>query len=303
LGEFVNLFTNNLLPIFLIVGASFLFGRYTGVSPRPLSQLVFHLFSPCLLFTLLTTNRLSGSEITRVMLFAVACTLVIGALTFIFGAGFRLERRMLAGVMLATMFMNAGNFGLPVVLFAFGETALSYASLYFVTSAILAYTLGSVIASLGSVNLLGALLNLIKVPSLYALILALIFLATGWQVPLPLERTFKLLGDASIPSMLVLLGLQLQTAVWSKNSIPMTLAGSMRLLVSPLVALLLIPFFGLVGPARQALVLQAAMPTAVLTTVLATEFNAEPSFVSATVLLTTILTPLTLTPLLAFLGA
>lgn len=303
MGELVNLFTANLLPIFLIVGASFLFGRYTGVSPRPLSQLVFHLFSPCLLFTLLTTNRLSGDEISRVMLFAVSCTLIIGGLTFLIGAGFRLERRMLAGVMLATMFMNAGNFGLPVVLFAFGEVALSYASLYFVTSAILAYTLGSVIASLGSVNLLGALTNLLKVPSVYALALALIFLATGWQVPVPLERTFKLLGDASIPSMLVLLGLQLQTAVWSNHSLPMTLASGMRLLVSPFVALLLIPLFGLAGPARQALVLEAAMPTAVLTTVLATEFNAEPSFVSATVLATTLLTPLTLTPLLAFLGA
>ena len=303
MGELLSLFTNNLLPIFLIVGASFLFGRYTGVSPRPLSQLVFHLFSPCLLFTLLTQNRLSGSEISRVMLFAVACTLLVGALTWIFGASFRLQRRMLAGVMLSSMFMNAGNFGLPVVLFAFGETALSYASLYFVTSAILAYTLGAVIASLGSVNLVSALVNLLKVPSVYALALALVFLATGWKVPMPLERTFKLLGDASIPSMLVLLGLQLQTAVWSNNSLPMTLAGSMRLLVSPMIAFLLIPLFGLAGPARQALILEAAMPTAVLTTVLATEFNAEPSFVSATVLITTMLTPLTLTPLLAILGA
>jgi predicted permease len=303
LGNLVGLFTNNLLPIFLIVGASFLFGRFTGLSPRPLSQLVFHLFSPCLLFTLLTQNRLSGGEISRVMLFALVCILLIGAITYLLGAGFRLDRRMLAGVMLSSMFMNAGNYGLPVVLFAFGETALSYASLYFVTSATLAYTLGSVIASLGSVNIFRALGNLVKVPSVYALALALLFLATGWTVPTPLARTFELLGDAAIPCMLVLLGLQLQTAAWSNNSLPMTLAGSMRLLVSPLVAFLLIPLFGLVGPARQALILEAAMPTAVLTTVLATEFNAEPSFVSATVLLTTLLTPLTLTPLLALLGA
>jgi hypothetical protein len=303
LGELLYLFANNLLPIFLIVGASFLFGRYTRISPRPLSQLVFHLFSPSLLFTLLTQNRLSSGEISRVMLFAVACVALIGALTWAFGASFRMERRVLAGVMLSTMFMNAGNFGMPVVLFAFGEVALSYASLYFVTTAILAYTLGAVIASLGTVSLLKAFANLLKVPSVYALALALLFLATGWKVPLPLERTFKLLGDASIPSMLVLLGLQLQTVVWSKNSLPMTLASGMRLLVSPLVAFLLIPLFGLSGPARQALILQAAMPTAVLTTVLATEFNAEPSFVSATVLVTTLLTPLTLTPLLALLGA
>jgi len=118
LSELLSLFTNILLPIFLIVAAGFLFGRYTGISSRPLSQLVFHLFSPCLLFTLLTQNRLSGNEISRVMLFATIFILVIGSLTWVFGRSFRLERRVLAGVMLSTMFMNAGNFGLPVVLFA-----------------------------------------------------------------------------------------------------------------------------------------------------------------------------------------
>jgi malate permease and related proteins len=302
LSELLSLFTNNLLPIFVIVAASFAFGRITKISPRPLSQLVFHLFSPCLLFTLLTQNRLSGGEISRVMLFATVFIVVIGALTWVFGTGFRLERRMMAGVLLSSMFMNAGNFGLPVVMFALDEIALSYASLFFVTSSILAYTFGAIIASLGSVNLRRALMNLLKVPSVYALAVALVFVTTGWIVPVPMERTIKLLGDASIPCMLVLLGLQLQTAVFSKNIIPMTLAGGMRLLAGPAVALLIIPFFGLAGPARQALILEAAMPTAVLTTVLATEFNAEPTFVSTVVLVTTLLTPLTLTPLLRLLG-
>jgi predicted permease len=45
------------------------------------------------------------------------------------------------------------------------------------------------------------------------------------------------------------------------------------------------------------------MPVAVLTTVLALEFEVEPSFVTAAVLITTLLSPLTLTPLLAILGA
>jgi predicted permease len=201
LSELLELFTNN-LPIFTIVAASFLFGRYTGVSPVHFPSF-FHLFSPCLLFTLLTQNRLSGSEI--LMLFATTFILVIGALTWVFGRGLRLERRMLAGVMLSTMFMNAGNFGLPVVLFAFGEVALSYASLYFVTSAILAYTLGAVIASLGSVNLFRALINLLKVPSVYAY-LSRWFSSNRMAIPLPLERTIKLRRCVD-PCMLVLLGL------------------------------------------------------------------------------------------------
>jgi predicted permease len=68
-------------------------------------------------------------------------------------------------------------------------------------------------------------------------------------------------------------------------------------------AILLLPLFGLTGVARQAITIQAGMPAAVLTTALATEFNSDPAFVTAAVFLTTLLSPLTLTPLLSFLGA
>ena len=83
----------------------------------------------------------------------------------------------------------------------------------------------------------------------------------------------------------------------------MVLTSSMRLLVCPLLAVLFLPLFGLAGPARQAITIEAGMPAAVLTTMLATEFNSEPSFVTAAVFVTTLLSPLTLTPLLSFLGA
>jgi len=83
----------------------------------------------------------------------------------------------------------------------------------------------------------------------------------------------------------------------------MTITVGMRLLVSPLLALALGLIIGLSGPVRQAATLEAAMPTAVLTTVLATEYNARPTFVTAAVFVTTLLSPLTITPLLAYLGA
>jgi predicted permease len=290
-------------PLFLIAGAGYLLGRLTGMNPRPFSQVVFYVFTPCLLFSLLTQNQVSSGEILRVISLAAATTLLLGALTWIIARLLRIQRNMLSGVLLTSMFMNAGNFGLPVVYFAFGSLALSYASLYFVSTTILTYTLGVVIASMGSQSFLRATMNLVRVPALYGLILAMLFIATGWQVPAPLERSIRLLADATIPSMLILLGLLLQTASWSDHPVPMTLASGMRLLAGPLLTLALLPLFGLSGAARQAIVLEAAMPTAVTTTLLATEFNAEPSFVSAVVFVTTILTPLTLTPLLAYLGA
>ena len=301
--ELLTLFVNNLLPIFLAAGAGYLLSRFSKLDPRTLSQVIFYIFSPCLIFTLLTESRLSNGDIVRMMLFSAGVILIAGALALAAGKMLRLERGLLAGVLLGSMFMNAGNFGLSATLFAFDEAALSYASLYFVTAASLAYTLGAFIASLGTLTAVEAMKNLLKIPTLYATILALLILRMGWQVPLPLARTAKILGDASIPSMLILIGMQFRTVNWTQNFSPLALTSVVRLLISPLIAWLLSPVFNLSVSARQAGILESAMPTAILTTLLATQFNAQPSFSTAVVVITTILSPLTLTPLLSWLGA
>jgi malate permease and related proteins len=303
LNELLHLFLNNLLPIFIIAGAGMFLARATNLNPRSLSQVIFYIFSPCLIFTLITQSQLEVEMMGRVVLYTVFSCLLIGGITWIIGKLLKLEGALFSGVLITSMFMNSGNYGLPVVLFAFGRTALGYASLFFVINVGLTYTIGTVIASLSTMSLPKALLNLFKLPMIYAMALALTFLFTGWKIPLPIERATQLLGDASVPSMLVLLGLQLKSASLLGRIKPVALASSMRLVVSPLLAILFLPLFGLVGPAQQAITIEAGMPAAVLTTMLATEFNSEPSFVTAAVFITTLLSPLTLTPLLSYLGA
>ena len=303
MNELIRIFLNILLPIFLIAGTGYLLSRFLKIDPRPLSQIAFNLFSPFLVFNLLTEGDFGGLDILRIMTFAFVLIILIGGITWVVGKLLRVKRRVFIGMMLATMFMNAGNYGLPVVLFAFGETGLSAASAFFVTNAILVYTLGVVIASSNSAKLSSAFGNLLKVPTIYALLLALVFIYTGWEIPLPIARSAKLLGDASIPSLLVLLGMQLHYSTGSKELMPMGIVSIIRLVVSPVLAFLLIPFFGITGVARPSLIVESAMPSAILSTLIAMEYDVEPSFVTAVVFLTTIISPITLTLLLRLLGA
>lgn len=303
MSSLLALFSNNILPIFIAAGLGYLVARYLDVNPRSLSQVAFYIFSPCLVFNLLNTSQLTGDDIARMTGFAAINILAVGLLAWMAGKLLRLERRLLVAVLLTVMFSNAGNYGLSLTLFAFGEPALAYASLYFVTSAILVYTVGVTIASLGSTDLKSALIGLLKVPAVYAVVIALLFNQFGWRLALPLERTVTLLGDAAIPALIVLMGVQLQNARWNGEVVPLSLVNGMRLVASPAVALALSLPFGLEGPAFQAAILESGTPTAVLMTVLATEYNVEPSFVTAAVFTTTLLSPLTLTPLLAYLGA
>ncbi len=303
LSQLISLFLNNLLPILLVAASGFLLSKFTKLDPNALSKVIFYIFSPCLVFILLTQNELSDGDILRAASFTTTSIILLGIIAWIAGKILGLQRRMLASFLITCMFMNAGNYGLSVVFFAFGNSALKFASLFFVTSGILAYTLGVIIASLGSTSLPQALLNLFKIPMLYAVILAIITNQTGWQIPLPIHRSIEILSDAAIPAMIVLLGLQLKKAQWAQYTKPLILASFIRLIISPLLALLINPIFGISGFIRQAMVTEAAMPTAVLSTVLATEYDTEPTFVTSVVFITTILSPITLTPLLAMLGA
>jgi predicted permease len=164
-------------------------------------------------------------------------------------------------------------------------------------------TLGILSASMGKFSAPKALLQLLLVPAFYGLIAAAAVRHTDWPVPLFLDRAVSMLGDASIPLMLVILGLQIaQTRAWPRNRLVLIcVAVCLQLVVTPLIAILMAHWIGLAGLARQAAILQASMPAAVVTTILAVQYDLDGTLVSGTVVLTTLLSPLTLTPLIAYL--
>ena len=301
--DLLNIFANNLLPIFLAAGSGYVLGKRLKVKPTAISQTIFYIFSPCLVFSILTHNPLGKSEIFFTIGFVSLLNVLVGLLTWVACRLLKIERRLTAAVLMTAMFMNSGNYGLPLTLFAFGEAALAYASLYFVTAQLFVNSVGIIIASSGSAGLLQSLRGLIKFPATYSLVLAMIFVSQGWTLPPVLEKTTTLLGNASVPAMLVLLGLQLQNVRWVGNILPASLAGIMRLVVAPLIALGLTNIFHFPLPAYQASVVESAMPSAVYNTLLATQFDNEPAFVTMVVFATTLISPLTITPLLAYLGA
>jgi predicted permease len=295
-------FVNNILPILLLGGAGFALGKLLHIDARSLGRVVFYIFSPVLIFNLLLQNRLNLSEAVGVMSMTLCTVAIMGLLTFLLGSLFRLERSALTSILITTMFANTGNYGLPLVSFAFGEKALSYAGIYFVTTTFLFYTVGVLIASLGHMNLRDAAIGLFKIPTMYAVILAILINIFKVQIPAPLQRAIELAAGGTIPLMLILLGVELTRVQLSGSLRAMQLSVALRLLIAPFVALVLAALFGIQGFARQGSVTEASMPSMVSATVLATEYQLDSKLVTAIVFISTLLSPLTLTPLLVFLG-
>ncbi len=303
LSTLASTFVNNLLPIILLGSAGFALGKILHVDPRGLGRVVFYIFSPVLIFDLMIKNRLELREAAGVIAFTISVILTVGLITYVLGKLLKVERSALISIMITSMFANTGNYGLPLVSFAFGEKALSYAGIYFVVTTLMFYSLGVLLASLGHMNFKQAALGLVKVPMLYAVLLALIVNTFQIELPLAINRAVELASGGTIPLMLVLLGLQMTQVEFSKNMRALQLSVAMRLLIAPALALLITALFGIEGFARQGAVTQASMPSMVSATVLASEYHLDSKLVAAAVFVSTVLSPLTLTPLLVFLGS
>jgi len=302
LTHLLGLFADNILPIMLVAAAGFALHRVLHVDPQPLSRVAFYATTPALVFTLLVSTRISPPDILRMMGFATAVVLGVGLLSLGSARLLKLPAETSAAFILASTFMNCGNYGLSLNKFAFGDEGLAWASIFYIAGTMLTNSLGVYVATVGKASPVQALLGLARVPSMYAVPLALVVRGAGIELPYALARPVELLAAAAVPLMILILGMQLGRGGLPKSRGLLAGAAALRLLASPALAWILAPAFGLNAVARQAGILEAAMPTAVLNTVIALEFGVEPAFVTGAVLVSTLLSPLTVTPLIALLG-
>jgi predicted permease len=200
---------NIVLPVFIVVGTAALTQMRLRLDMRTLSRAAFYLFSPALVFDSLANSDVSGTEFGQMSVVLILTTLALWALGALVARLLRLEGTTQAAFLIAILLMNAGNYGLSVNLFAFGQAGLARASLVFVGSALLSASLGVYLSARGRATAQMALRRMVSVPLLYATLLGLVFNLGNLTVPEPLGKAVHVLGQASVPIMLVVLGARL----------------------------------------------------------------------------------------------
>ena len=300
--EFLNLFTNNIFPIIAVAGAGFLLQRRMNLDPRPVSDALFHILIPALVFNLVLTTEIPGDGIVKMVVLASAVMVFMLLLSWALSKLLHLPQVLASAFILSVSLINAGNYGLSLNHFALGEDGLLWASIYFITSALWINSAGVYIASAGRMNPLRALKNLAKVPAIYAIVFSLLLRTLNINLPQAISRPIELLSAAAIPMMLLILGMQIGKAGAPKRLGLLSLVVVLRLVLAPLAAWFMASALNMPVIGRQAGILESAMPTAVLAFILALQYDTEPDFVTGAVLVSTLLSPITLTPLLYLLG-
>jgi len=300
IGGIFLVFLNVVTPVFILVVIGYFVGPRLKIEARSLSRTAYFVFIPAFVFNIISEAKIDSGLALQMLSFILVAQIAVALLGFLVGKALRQSREITAAFVLIATFGNVGNFGLPLIVFRLGETARTYATVYFVATVFISFVICVGVASWARSGGVTAVFSVFKTPALIALIPALVFNITDVEVPIFLSRLSGLLGQAMIPVMLITLGVQMGEIPKIKINFNVFAASTVRLIGGPVLALLIVPYFGLEGLERRTGILQAAMPAAVPASIIALEYKLLPEFVTTTVLFSTLYSVLTLTVILTF---
>ena len=187
--------------------------------------------------------------------------------------------------------------GLPVVTFALGAAGLDRAIIYMLGSSFLMFCFGP--AMIRGKGILQGLKLTLRLPLLWSILLGISLRLLSVKIPWQLDQSIQQLGAAAIPIALILLGIQLSETSFKPNLKEIILAIA-RLLLAPAIAYGMGKLLQLETLSLQVLVLQSAMPTAVNSFVIVSEFGGDKDLVAKAIITSTLMSFITLPIILSF---
>ena len=291
------------LPAFLIFGAGFIGQKLLKLDIKSISTMSLYLMLPFLTFDTFYSNELNV-EYFYMFLFTCLLALIMMILTVSFGFFIKADKTQMSAMLLGTIFPNSGNYGAPVAMFAFGAIGFQYAVIFMVIHAFLMNTIGIFIASYGSektTSIKDSLMRVLKMPVLYGFLFGVLFQLLHIELPSTIQDGISLVGSASIPTVMLILGMQLAEIKPQKFELKyVNTVTIFRMIISPLLAVVLVNFMPVNDMIKNVYILLAAMPIAANTTLLAVQFNVKPDLTSFTTLVTTLLSLVTIPLTLLF---
>lgn len=309
----VSIFVSTILPTLSLAVVGYVLGTVRDVQVDQLNTVTIFVLVPALIFHSLVTTPLGGDAVLKLVVGTAVFLLAMLGVAEVVGRSIGEMGSVLSALVLTSAFPNSGNFGIPLSEFAFGPVGRSTAVLFLTAQSVLVYTFGVSVAARGeSVDVAGAVKKIFGLPLIYAVAAAVLFIALGVE-PDPsgtVMRTIELTGNASIPMMLILLGIKLSNTDHGTALPRVGVGTALKLGVAPLLGLGIALLLGFENETvARVFVLECAMPAAITPLMLTIEFTGDvrsgdisgPEYASTMIFVTTLLSIPVLTILIFFL--
>ena len=244
-----------IFPVFFVIGVGYYLGKKNPkFDTNFITNFAGNIGTPAMIFYTVTTTGITFNIFIQYFVYAL---IMIGGFAVIGLIALSLLKKDLSMELPSLILPNTGNMGIPICLFAYGTQGLGVASAIASVIILFHFTLGVFLAKKKF-----SLDIVVKSPPVYAIIISVIFLYFQIEPPLFLENTTFLLTYATIFLVLMSLGIALTRFKFSlKDSIILSLC---RVILGPLIAFIIIYNFDLSGFAAGVLLIQSAMPSAIL---------------------------------------
>ncbi len=263
-------------PVFAIVAVGYLYSRWRQPDMTAANQINMTVLLPALIFHILSGKDFNLGEYGWLALGGAVVVLGSGLLALLVAKVARLSYKTFVPPM---MFTNAGNIGLPLAVFAFGERALPAAMVLFLVENGLHFTLGTYM-----MNHRAPFRQILVQPVIIVTLIGIAFSFMRWKIPTPISEAVGMLGQASIPLLLFALGARLTRIDFAEWRIGV--AGAILCPLTGIVMVLLVrPFLDLTPIQTSLLLVFGALPPAVLNYLIAEQYQQEPGKMASIVLI------------------
>ena len=304
----LHILSQNILPIFLLIGLGFVLDRKFHFQITTLTKINFYLFVPSFTFVNLYQTDIRFDAV-KAFLITILILITNYSLSYVLARIRKYPDSMKYAFQNSIMFYNAGNIGVPLMTLVFStgiylvgdqapwlSLALSIQVMILVVQNVSVNTFGFFNAGRASMSVRQAILNVFKMPTVYIMPLAFLLKLVPYDIRvLPIWPVLNYARNGLVPIALLSLGIQLSKSRFKLDNRDVYLAVFTRLIVGPLLALAYIYLFRLDGLTAQVLFISASVPTAVNSALIAVESDNHPDFATQVVIVATVLSALTMT--------
>ncbi len=305
MADMLNIIENISLPIILLIAVVYGLQKIFKLDLRTFTKLNMYCLVPVIVFVKLYEMKITWDFFAQVVPYIIILQVCMYLFALLVSALMRFSKSMRSAFTNSLVLINTGNYGLPLIKYTFPDdysSSIANTSQIFiiVMQNITSSTFGVFWASSSNSSRKRALLNMIKMPSIYAVLLVVIFKLCSVTVPETLMIPLNTLSDAFIAIALTNLGVQLAETRLGKGLGKVMIVSAIKVIIAPITGFAIVMLLGIKGVLGAALVIGISTPTAVNSAIIAQEFGNEPEFAAQVVFMTTVFCTFTLPLVIAF---